>query len=131
MEAVMRITVKLDGFEGPQSAAYAILWLDKESRRWSREGHQSVEMPDWGALRCGANGTIICCQKDQHTYGVLESLDVDAPGGPCEGVEGRVVWYSDGAGPQAQGRWHVQCIDREQIKAEHSLFAGEPNMWSA
>ena len=40
MEEVMRITVKLDGFEGAQSAAFAILWLDKETRRWSREGHQ-------------------------------------------------------------------------------------------
>jgi hypothetical protein len=131
MEAVMRITVKLDGFEGAQAAAFAILWLDNESRRWSREGHQSVEMPDWGALRCGTDGTTICCQKNQHTYGVLERLDVDAPGGPGEGVEGRVVWYSDGAVVQNMGRWHVQFIDRDLIKAEHGVFADEANVWSA
>ena len=62
---------------------------------------------------------------------MLEALNVDAPGGPCEGLEGRVVWYADGAGPQSAGRWHVQCIDREQkIKAEHSVFAGEQNAWT-
>jgi hypothetical protein len=26
---------------------------------------------------------------------------------------------------KSTGRWHVQCIDREQIKAEHGVFAGE------
>jgi hypothetical protein len=130
MEEVMRITVKLDGFEGARSAAYAILWLDKESRRWSREGHQSVEVPDWGGLRCASNGTTICCQKGQQTFCVLERLDVDAPGGPGEGAEGRVVWYADGAGVQAAGRWHVQFVDRDQIKAEHGVFAGEQDAWT-
>lgn len=56
---------------------------------------------------------------------VLERLDFDAPGGPREGFAGRVLWYSGGAGAKSTGRWHVQCIDREQIKAEHGVFAGE------
>ncbi|MDR5762328.1 DUF3564 family protein [Caballeronia sp. LZ035] len=123
----MRITVKLDGFEGAQSAAYAILWLDKETRRWSREGHQAVEVPDWGGLRAGTNGTMICGQHVEEPICVLERLDFDAPGGPCEGLAGRVLWYADGAdgaNPHSTGRWHVQCIDREQIQAEHSVFAG-------
>jgi hypothetical protein len=130
----MRITVKLDGFEGADSAAWAILWLDKETRRWSREGHQSVEVPDWGGLRASSDGTIICCQKNQETFCLLEQFDVDAPNGPCEGLEGRVVWYVVSGGNATQtlaGRWHVQCIDREQIKAEHSVFAGEQDAWSA
>ncbi|SAK93324.1 hypothetical protein AWB77_05290 [Caballeronia fortuita] len=121
----MRITVKLDGFEGAQSAAYAILWLDKETRRWSREGHQSVEVPDWGGLRSGSSGTMICGQQVGEPICVLERLDVDAPDGPSEGLAGRVLWYADGAGITGTGRWHVQCIDREQIKAEHGVFAGE------
>jgi hypothetical protein len=126
----MRITVKLDGFEGAQPAAFAILWLDRETRRWSREGHQAVDMPDWGGLRCASDGTTICCQKNQHSFGVLEQFDVNAPGGPAEGREGRVVWYADGAGPQMTGRWHVQCIDRDSIKAERSVFAGEQDAWT-
>jgi hypothetical protein len=131
LEEVMRITVKLDGFEGARDAAYAILWLDKETRRWSREGHQSVDVPDWGGLRTNANGTTICCQKGQQTFCVLERLDVDAPGGPDEGLEGRVVWYThDGVGAEAAGRWHVQCIDRDKIQAEHSVFAGEQDAWT-
>ncbi len=87
-------------------------------------------MPGWGGLRSNPDGsTMICCQKGQHAFGVLEALDVDAPDGPCEGLEGRVVWYADGAGPQSAGRWHVQYIDRAQIKAEHSVLAGEQNVW--
>jgi hypothetical protein len=130
-EENMRITVKLDGFEGAESAAYAILWLDKESRRWSREGHQSVEVPDWGNLRGSADGTVICCQKGEATYCVLEQLDVEAPDGPCEGLQGRVIWYADGAAKTLAGRWHIQCVDRERIKAEHGVFAGEQDAWSA
>ncbi|KIG03714.1 DUF3564 family protein [Caballeronia concitans] len=125
----MRITVKLDGFEGSQNAAYAILWLDKESRRWSREGHQALEVPDWGGLRSGSNGTMICDQHTEQPICVLEQLDVDAPGGPDEGLAGRVVWYVDASRKESAGRWHVQCIDRAQIKAEHSVFAGEEDAW--
>jgi hypothetical protein len=125
MEDDMRITVKLDGFEGTQSAAFAILWLDKETRRWSREGHQAVEVPDWGGLRSGSNGTMICGQHVEDPICVLERLDFDAPNGPREGLAGRVLWYADGSGVKSTGRWHVQCIDREQIKAEHSVFADE------
>jgi len=125
MEDDMRITVKLDGFEGAQSAAFAILWLDKETRRWSREGHQAVEVPDWGGLRSGKNGTMICGQKVGDPICVLERLDVDALDGLSEGLAGRVLWYADGAATKSTGRWHVQCIDREQIKAEHGVFAGE------
>ncbi|WP_244817174.1 DUF3564 family protein [Caballeronia sp. Lep1P3] len=124
----MRITVKLDGFEGMQAAAYAILWLDKESRRWSREGHQSIDVPDWGGLRAASNGTMIYDPRAQQPVCMLEQLDVDAPGGPSEGLAGRVLWYADGAA-QSVGRWHVQCIDRAQIKAEHSVFAGEEDSW--
>ncbi|WP_350029440.1 DUF3564 family protein [Caballeronia sp. GAWG1-5s-s] len=125
MEDVMRITVKLDGFEGAPPAAYAILWLDKETRRWSREGHQSVDVPDWGGLGSAADGTLICHPHEQQPVCKLEELDVEAPGGPPEGVAGRVLWYAEGASNPRVGRWHVQCVDRAQIKAEHSVFAGD------
>ncbi|WP_175941811.1 DUF3564 family protein [Caballeronia sp. BCC1704] len=121
----MRITVKLDGFEGAPPAAYAILWLDKETRRWSREGHQSVDVPDWGGLGSAADGTLICHPHAQQPVCKLEELDVEAPGGPPEGVAGRVLWYAEGASNPRVGRWHVQCVDRAQIKAEHSVFAGD------
>ncbi|WP_250526650.1 DUF3564 family protein [Caballeronia sp. GAWG2-1] len=127
----MRITVKLDGFEGAQSAAYAILWLDRESSRWSREGHQSMDVPDWGDLTKGAGDTVICGQDAPQPICVLEQLDFDVPGGPPEGLAGRALWYTDQSGAQSEGRWHVQCIDRAQIKAEHGVFAGEEVNWTA
>jgi len=125
----MRITVKLDGFDGAPPAAYAILWLDKETRRWSREGHQAVDVPDWGRLSAASNGTTICDHDARQPICLLEQLDVDAPGGPSEGLAGRVVWCADGGAPPSAGRWHVQCIDRAEIKAEHSVFAGEEDVW--
>jgi hypothetical protein len=68
---------------------------------------------------------MICGQQVGDPICVLERLDVDAPDGPCEGLAGRVLWYADGTATKSTGRWHVQCIDREQIKAEHGVFAGE------
>jgi hypothetical protein len=121
----MRITVKLDTFERVDSAAFAILWLDKETRRWSREGHQSVDLPDWGGLQAAPDGTLICGQHAERPLCVLERLDFDTAGGPRQGQAGRVLWYTGAAREPATGRWHVQCIDREQIKAEHGVFCGD------
>ncbi|SAL59926.1 DUF3564 domain-containing protein [Caballeronia telluris] len=124
----MRITVKLDAFERVDSGAFAILWLDKDTRRWSREGHQSVDLPDWGDLQARPDGTLICGQHADSPLCVLERLDFDVAGGPSEGQAGRALWYVHGSPEPAAGRWHVQCIDRERIKAEHSVFAGEENV---
>ncbi|SAL22922.1 hypothetical protein AWB67_00844 [Caballeronia terrestris] len=121
----MRITVKLDAFERVDSAAFAILWLDKETRRWSREGHQSVDLPDWGGLQARPDGTLICDPHAESPLCVLEHLDFDAVGGCVEGQAGRALWYIDASRAPAAGRWHVQCIDRERITAEHGVFAGE------
>jgi hypothetical protein len=125
MEDVMRITVKLDTFERVDSAAFAILWLDKESRRWSREGHQSVDLPDWGGLQARPGSTLICGQHAERPLCVLERLDFDSAAALVEGQAGRALWYSDASREPAAGRWHVQCIDREEINAEYSVFAGD------
>jgi hypothetical protein len=38
----MRVTVKLDAFDHAGVDAFAVLWLDRESGRWSREAHDHV-----------------------------------------------------------------------------------------
>ncbi len=45
----MRLTIHLDTFDRLNPMAFVILWLDKEMRQWSREGHHGLDLPRWGA----------------------------------------------------------------------------------
>lgn len=58
MAASMRITVHLDTFEC-STAAYAILWLDRESGKWSREGHAVIDLPEWRTLEYSRGSTRV------------------------------------------------------------------------
>ena len=49
-EDAMRITLHLDTFD-TDPFAYAILWLDDQTLKWSREGHAGLALPEWGTLR--------------------------------------------------------------------------------
>lgn len=51
----MRLTIHLDTFDRVNPMAFAILWLDNQTRQWSREGHMGLDLPDSGALHvdCG------------------------------------------------------------------------------
>jgi hypothetical protein len=52
----MRITVHLDTFDC-QDSAYAIIWLDRETGKWSREGHAVIDLPAWGTLAFARGST--------------------------------------------------------------------------
>ncbi|WP_327358947.1 DUF3564 family protein [Caballeronia humi] len=40
---LIRVTVKLVTFDRAGPNAFAVLWLDRETQRWSREGHESLD----------------------------------------------------------------------------------------
>lgn len=46
----MRITLHLDTFDTNPSA-YAILWLDDASLKWSREAHAGLALPTASRIR--------------------------------------------------------------------------------
>ncbi|SAL84470.1 hypothetical protein AWB68_07315 [Caballeronia choica] len=130
----MRITVKLDGFGPLTSAAYAILWLDRETLRWSREGHDALDLPDWGTLQSSPIGTLICGAHDMGPIFVLKQLRIDAfaprnsetaPEISSGSTQGVAEYYASGSKAAQKGHWHVQCIDRETIQAEHEVFSDE------
>jgi hypothetical protein len=109
----MRITLHLDTFDRVSPCAYAILWLDREARQWSREGHVGLDLPEWGTVVVDSHGTQVCGMRDTRPLCVLE------------GETGRAQWCAHAGLPSAEGHWHVQCVDQESVDPEHGLFASD------
>ncbi|MEM5317735.1 DUF3564 family protein [Paraburkholderia sp. JHI869] len=120
----MRITLHLDTFDRIDPKAFAILWIDNETCKWSREGHAGLQLPEWGMLRVEGRGTLVCGQHEAHPLFILEGLALEAETGPFEGESGEALWRGEN-GSRIEGHWHVQCIDKDPVLAEHSVFAAD------
>jgi hypothetical protein len=120
----MRVTLHLDTFSGLDLGAYAIVWIDKEAGKWSREGHAGVELPQWGRCRTAQGATCLVAHDAGSDICTLEGLDLAAGAGPFEGEHGRVQWQACTQGPVA-GQWHVQYVDESACTPEEALFADE------
>ncbi|MEX3812921.1 DUF3564 domain-containing protein [Paraburkholderia sp. BR13439] len=123
----MRLTVHLDTFDRVNPMAFAILWLDKDTRQWSREGHFGLELPEWGALHVDCGDTLVCAPHSTVPVCVLEGLDLNQLDGPFEGEVGRVQWCVERGRSLMCGHWRVQCIDVERAEPENSVFASDEN----
>jgi hypothetical protein len=135
----MRITVHLDAFDHAAPATYAILWLDKAARRWSREGHAGIDFPAWGTLVLDHGRTSVMTQDGMQSLCMLDGLDLSEADGPFEGETGIVSCIPDGMsclsdgvdgiGPRVDspehGQWHVQWVDPNDPVAESSVFADD------
>lgn len=125
----MRITVHLDAFDHAAPATYAILWLDKAARRWSREGHAGIDFPSWGTLLLDRGRTGVMTQDGMQSLCMLDGLDLSEPEGPFEGESGTVSCMGDGveapANSPEHGQWHVQWVDPNDPVAESSVFADD------
>ncbi|WP_042337479.1 DUF3564 family protein [Paraburkholderia ferrariae] len=120
----MRVTVHLDGFEQIAPCSYAIVWIDKESGTWSREGHAGVRLPQWGRCRSIQGAALLVSEPEGTAICQLDGLDLTSDVGPFEGEHGEARWPCTGPVPIA-GHWHVQCIDPSTAVAEDSLFADD------
>jgi hypothetical protein len=121
----MRITVHLDAFDHAAPATYAILWLDKSARRWSREGHAGIDFPSWGTLVYEHGKTDVMAQDGIHPLCVLDGLDLSESVGPFEGETGAVSCEPSRVDAPAHGQWHVQWVDPDDPVAESSVFADD------
>jgi hypothetical protein len=119
----MRLTVHLDTFDRAHPMAFAIMWLDKDTRQWSREGHHGIDLPESGVLHVDCGNTLVCAPDGSAPVCVLEGLDLNDSDGPFEGETGRAQWCAKCGRDLLSGHWHVQCIDTDQIEPEHGLFA--------
>lgn len=121
----MRVTVHLDSFNQLDPSAYAIIWIDTKAKKWSREGHAGVPLPEWGQSRPSPDGTSLLACGDQREVCTLEGLDLTASDGPFEGECGGVQWPPSMNAEPLDGHWHVQCVDESLPVAEDRLFADE------
>ncbi|MFC0397310.1 DUF3564 domain-containing protein [Paraburkholderia rhizosphaerae] len=121
----MRITVHLDTFNCADPSVYAILWLDVDARKWSREGHAVIDLPEWGTLECSGSDTRIAAQHGGHPVCVLEGLNLSGLCGPFEGESGRALWHRYAHHAPVVGHWHVQCIDATATAPERGVFADD------
>jgi hypothetical protein len=63
----MRLTILINGSDPTVSHDYAVLWLDTEQHRWSREAHQGIDLPPWGELHDEDGVTTLCAPSaDAH-----------------------------------------------------------------
>jgi hypothetical protein len=121
----VRITLHLDTFDRLNPWAYAILWLDDESLKWSREAHVGLTLPEWGTLRMEGDRTLVCGQFGGDLLCVLEGLELRKQGGPFEGEVGLARSYTNNSKKSEPGHWHVQCVDTQVTEPEFGIFAND------
>lgn len=121
----MRVTVHLDRFDQLDPSAYAIIWIDIEAKKWSREGHAGVTLPEWGQCCPSPCGTSLLTCEEQREVCTLEGLDLEASDGPFEGECGAAQWPPRVSAAPLDARWRVQCIDESMPDPEDGLFADE------
>lgn len=119
----MRITVLLDSFDCLDSSAFAIVWVDTETEKWSRESHHGVNLPTWGGWSITRGGvTLFEGETPQKTICTLEAFQL-ATDCPRENDIGRARWHIHTDGTTFIGRWQVQYVDKSETHPEESLFA--------
>lgn len=133
----MRITIKLDAFDRVSDAAYAVIWLDTNCGRWSREGHDRVELPAWGTWQSATDGTLLLDPAAHAPVFLLRGMRPDSAEDLRNAIDtkkaehGRVERFGIGPDGAARmkdsGHWHVQCVDREATIAEHEIISDEPD----
>lgn len=126
----MRITVHLDTFSALKPDAFAVLWCDPQTGRWSREGHAGIDLPEWGVLRGDGCDTLFEDASRTCTLFALEGLDLSAAPGPHRGEDGVALYRPGMSAYGTAGHWSVQCVEPGEIHAEHSVFADAPDTGS-
>jgi hypothetical protein len=73
----MRLTILINGSDPTVSHDYAVLWLDTDEHRWSREAHQGIDLPPWGELHDDNGVTTLCAPSTDAPLCTLRGLHVD------------------------------------------------------
>ena len=111
MEDGMRITLHLDNPEGVAPSPYAIVWIDRKTATWSREGYIAVSLPTCGRLRSEANHTLIFGADEGLPLCVLEDFSIKTASRNLTGKGGSVQWCGSAEPTARTGRWLVKADD--------------------
>lgn len=118
----MRLTILINGPDPTVNHDYAVLWLDTEQQRWSRESHDGVDLPEWGELRDADGVTALCAPSTEEPLCTLRGLHVDRRQQVSKS-QGDATWSRAASHAPMSGFWRLQAVDRQAIRAENSLFA--------
>jgi len=117
----MRLTILINGSDPTVNHDFAVLWLDTEQHRWSREAHQGIDFPPWGELSDADGLTMICAPGTDAPLCTLRGLHVDRKQ-RVSAAQGPAAWTSASTRSPANGYWRLQAVDRLPVHAEHGVF---------
>ncbi|MDR6378516.1 DUF3564 domain-containing protein [Paraburkholderia caledonica] len=117
----MRLTILINGSDPTVSHDYAVLWLDTDQRRWSREAHQGIDLPPWGELRDEGGVTTLCAPSTDAPLCTLRGLHVDRKQ-RVSAAQGDAAWTAVRNRTPTSGFWRLQAVDRQNVRAENSVF---------
>lgn len=118
----MRLTILINGSDPTVNHDYAVLWLDTDEHRWSREAHEGIDLPPWGEVRDVDGVTTLCAPSTDAPLCTLRGLSVDRRQ-RVSSAQGPAAWSCVQAHAPATGYWRLQAVDRQTVHAEHSVFS--------
>ncbi|MEX3922083.1 DUF3564 family protein [Paraburkholderia sp. BR10872] len=126
MDAIaMRLTILINGPDPTVNHDYAVLWLDLDEQRWSREAHCGLALPEWGVLRQTGASTLLCSSSPEEPVCSLVGLAPDRHN-EVESAEGVAAFPAEVLpGHHADWHWRLQAVDRSRIRAASAFFARE------
>ncbi len=119
----MRMTILINGSDPTVNHDYAVLWLDTELRRWSRESHAGIDLPEWGELRDTEGVTTLCAPLADNALCTLSGLHVNRKQ-QISSAQGAATWSCTPTHRPMSGFWRLQAVDRQPVHAENALFGG-------
>jgi len=119
----MRLTILINGPDPTVNHDYAVLWLDTDQRRWSRESHDGINLPAWGELHDQDGVTALCAPLEAAPLCQLRGLHVNRRQ-EISASHGDATWACEPSRGPMEGQWRLQAVDRMAVRAENALFAG-------
>jgi hypothetical protein len=117
----MRLTILINGSDPTVNHDYAVVWLDIDEQRWSREAHEGIDLPPWGELHESDGVTALCAPTMEAPLCTLAGLQVDRKQ-QIVAAQGTAEWTPQPAATRAVGYWRLQAVDRQKIRAEDRIF---------
>ncbi|TCG04085.1 hypothetical protein BZM27_43475 [Paraburkholderia steynii] len=117
----MRLTILINGSDPTVNHDYAVLCLDTEEHRWSRQAHEGIDLPVWGELHDEGGVTTLCAPSTDTPLCTLSGLHVDRKQS-VSSAQGTAAWTSLPRQVSMNGYWRLQAVDRQANHAEHSVF---------
>lgn len=119
----MRLTILINGSDPSENHDYAVLWLDMEDLRWSREAHSGVDLPSWGIIRTDEKAITLLDSASPEPLCILRRLRIGLRN-EISGADGPVTLSEERRpGCLIDWHWRLQAVDRTSATAEHTLFA--------